>query len=52
MTNFRLFTSLLNHSFYYLGDHYDTCSVCLEDYVEGEKVRELPCGHSKYILAF
>ena len=25
----------------------DTCSICLEDYSEGEEVRELPCKHGE-----
>jgi len=27
------------------GDPYETCAICLEDFVEQEKVRVLPCSH-------
>lgn len=28
-------------------DDVETCAICLEDFVENDKVRELPCHHSE-----
>ncbi|XP_050100076.1 uncharacterized protein LOC126580838 isoform X2 [Anopheles aquasalis] len=32
------------------GMHYETCAICLEDFVENDRLRVLPCRHAYHAL--
>ena len=35
-----------------VGHRYDTCPVCLEDFVEKDKLWILPCDHGMFYHSF
>ena len=46
ISSFELKLKQLQIHMFKNGDTYECCSICMEDYLEGNEIRVLPCSHA------